>query len=121
MMRKTAAALAVAAAFAFATAGAAAAGEITGNGKPTPIEDFGHAQSICAFSGQNDDPTGGGDPFEAGHVQNWGHTKNVAKELLGDGHGASAITDVMHEEGPGTNCNGHTGVIAQVEAGGGGE
>lgn len=31
------------------------AGEITGNGKPTagPV----HANSICVFSGQNDDPT----------------------------------------------------------------
>jgi len=86
-------------------AGPALAGEVTGNGKPTPINDF-NANSICSFSGQNDDPTGGGNPFEAGHVQNWGHTKNVAKELLGDGHGASAITDMMHEMGPGTACNG---------------
>jgi hypothetical protein len=37
------------------TAGAAFGGEITGNGKPTagPM----HANSICVFSGQNDDPT----------------------------------------------------------------
>ena len=90
-----------------ATPSAAFAGEITRNGTPTPIDSF-NANSICSFSGQNDDPTGGGDPFQAGHVQNWGHTKNVAKDLLGDGHGASAITGLMHEEGPGTNCNGHT-------------
>src|SRR5262245_11291385 len=88
-----------------ATPTAAFAGEVTGNGKPTPIDSF-NANSICSFSGQNDDPTGGGNPFEAGHVQNWGHTKNVAKEVLGDGHGASAITDMMHAEGPGTACNG---------------
>jgi hypothetical protein len=36
-----------------------------------------------------------------------------AKELLGDGHGASAITDVMHEEGPGANCNGHANGLHQ--------
>jgi hypothetical protein len=51
---------------------AAFAGEITGNGKPTPINQF-TANSICSFSGQND-PSGGGDPFEAGRVQNWGRT-----------------------------------------------
>jgi hypothetical protein len=36
------------------SAGAAFAGEITGNGKPTagPL----NANSICVFSGQNDDP-----------------------------------------------------------------
>jgi hypothetical protein len=95
-----------------ATPSAAFAGEITGNGKPTPINGF-NANSICSFSGQNDDPTGGGDPFQARRVQNWGHTKNVAKELLGDGHGASAITDVMHVEGPGANCNGNTNGLHQ--------
>ena len=36
-------------------AGAAFAGEITGNGKPTAGPT--HANSICVFSGQNDDPT----------------------------------------------------------------
>jgi hypothetical protein len=37
------------------SAGTAFAGEITGNGKPTPVR-F-KANSICAFSGQNDDPS----------------------------------------------------------------
>ena len=37
------------------SAGAASAGEITGNGKPT--QGPAHANSICVFSGQNDDPT----------------------------------------------------------------
>jgi hypothetical protein len=37
------------------TAGTALAGEITGNGKPT--QGPAHANSICVFSGQNDDPT----------------------------------------------------------------
>ena len=35
--------------------GTAFAGEITGNGKPTAGPT--HANSICVFSGQNDDPT----------------------------------------------------------------
>ncbi len=39
-----------------ANASAAFAGEITGNGKPTGATE--HANSICVFSGKNDDPTG---------------------------------------------------------------
>ena len=42
------------AAIAGATAGSAFAGELTGGGKPTAMRS--HANSICAFSGQNDDP-----------------------------------------------------------------
>jgi hypothetical protein len=38
-----------------ATAGAALAGEVTGTGSPTNAET--HANSICVFSGKNDDPT----------------------------------------------------------------
>jgi hypothetical protein len=41
-------------AIAGASACAAFAGEITGNGKPTAGPK--HANSICVFSGQNDDP-----------------------------------------------------------------
>ena len=44
-------------------AGAAFAGEITGNGKPTA--GVPNANSICVFSGKNDDPTGI-DPEENG-------------------------------------------------------
>jgi hypothetical protein len=38
-------------------ANAAFAGEITGNGKFTPVH-FHNASSICSFSGQNDDAEG---------------------------------------------------------------
>jgi len=38
-----------------ASASSALAGEITGKGKPTAGP--AHANSICVFSGQNDDPT----------------------------------------------------------------
>jgi hypothetical protein len=38
-----------------ASVGAASAGEITGNGKATAGP--AHANSICVFSGKNDDPT----------------------------------------------------------------
>ena len=63
--------------------GTAFAGEVNGNGDPTPINGF-QAGSICAFSGQNDDSTGGGDPFEDGRVQNWGHVLADAKEFIGE-------------------------------------
>ncbi len=43
------------AAFMTASAGAALAGEVTGKGKPTAGPE--HANSICVFSGFNDDPT----------------------------------------------------------------
>jgi hypothetical protein len=48
------AAVLCAAAVAGASACAAFAGEITGNGKPTAGPE--HANSICVFSGHNDDP-----------------------------------------------------------------
>jgi hypothetical protein len=38
-----------------ANVGTALAGEVTGTGAPTNAET--HANSICVFSGQNDDPT----------------------------------------------------------------
>jgi hypothetical protein len=38
-----------------ASASAASAGELTGTGKPTAGPS--HANSICVFSGKNDDPT----------------------------------------------------------------
>ena len=56
MLRKAVVAAAVGAvALVGVTGGAASAGEITGNGKPTAGP--AHANSICVFSGKNDDPT----------------------------------------------------------------
>ena len=103
-------------------ASSAFAGESTGNfqrtGKQTPIglatEEAPHASSICSFSGQNPEaflPETDKD-FEAGRVQNWGHVKNGIKDEVNaetGGHGAAAITDLMHSFGPGVSCNGHSG------------
>lgn len=47
--------LACAVALAGLSTSTAFAGEITGNGKPTPATLVAH--SICVFSGQNDDPS----------------------------------------------------------------
>jgi hypothetical protein len=91
---------------------AAFAGEVTGNEKPTPIADPENggrfqAGSICAFSGQNDDPSGGGDPLQAGQTQNWGHTLDAAKTVFGDGdNGANELASMINAAGPGTNCRG---------------
>jgi len=102
--------------------GTAFAGEGTGgpHPKPTPNDNFGHAQSICAFSGQNDVPegdidpeTGELDPLSVGRVQNWGHTQALAKALLSPEEFAAARAENM----PGVTCNGHTGIVAQVFGG----
>ena len=57
-----------------ATASAAFAGEITGSGKPTGGPT--HANSICVFSGKNDDPTapldGSGPNGPGGIAQSFG-------------------------------------------------
>lgn len=62
------------------SAGSVLAGEITGNGKS--LEPL-HANSICAYSGLNDDPTGidpeNGPP---GRVQNWGALPKATKDFL---------------------------------------
>ena len=67
-------ALVCAAALACASASAAFAGEITGNGKPTAGP--AHANSICVFSGKNDDPgaplDGSGPNGPGGHSQSYG-------------------------------------------------
>ena len=84
--------------------GPAFAGEVTGNGKPTPIDSY-RASSICSFSGQNDDPTST-ELFEGGRVQSFGDIVQEAITVLGDGKGASALTPIITSEGPGVECRG---------------
>lgn len=73
-----------------AIAAPAAAGEITGNGDPTPVNSH-RAASICSFSGLNDDGAGPNT-----HVQNWG----VLVHSFG---GAGQVPF----DGPGIECRGH--------------
>ena len=70
MVKKSLAAAFCAAAVVGLTAGSALAGEITGTGKS--LEPL-HANSICAYSGLNDDPLGL-DPSNGppGRVQSYG-------------------------------------------------
>lgn len=87
-------ALSVAAVVLSLGAGAAFGGEITGNGKS--LEPL-HANSECAYSGQNDDPTGidpnNGPP---GRVQSWGQIPKADRDFLT----SIGVT-------PGALCNGH--------------
>lgn len=78
--------------------GSALAGEVTGNGDPTPVSGY-VMNSICAFSGLND-----GEPPEgrtAAHVQNWGQIDKATRDFL--------RTIGFH---PGDACNGHSGFLA---------
>ena len=85
--------------------GTAFAGEVTGNGKPTPINDY-RAGSICSFSGQNDDPNEPG-LFNGGRVQSFGDIVQEAIGALGDGKGASSLVPIITSEGPGVSCRGY--------------
>jgi hypothetical protein len=108
-MRKTIAVLASMVVIVGLSASAAFAGEYTGNGKQTAIE--GHANSPCAFSGQEDlqffeddldtvpkDPITKGDPA---HSQSWGQIVSAA-----GGHLGGAAGPIETEEGP-WGCNGN--------------
>jgi hypothetical protein len=72
--RSMLAAVLCAAAVTCAGSSAAFAGEITGNGKPTAGPS--HANSICVFSGKNDDPSapldGSGPNGPGGQSQSYG-------------------------------------------------
>jgi hypothetical protein len=89
------AAAACAVAIVGAGTGAAFAGEITGNGKPTAGP--AHANSICVFSGKNDDPTapldGSGRNGPGGVSQSYGQENRLG------------LVD-PHEFNPGDACFG---------------
>ncbi len=78
-------------------ASGAQAGEITGGGTPITVK----ANSICAYSGQND---GYHDGTETARVQSFGQG---VKEFAAVG----MVDDFAHELGgvgiPGEECNGH--------------
>jgi hypothetical protein len=78
----------------------ASAGEVTGNGNPTPPGTFGHAASICSFSGLDDGSEGGaGGPGAA--PQNWGQIPKAVRDMI-----------AAEGEHPGDACNGSTGIVA---------
>lgn len=87
------------------------AGEITGNGKETPIKSqqsfpdapAGPASSACAFSGLNDDPSEDGN-----RTQSWGTGVAGFVEVVGGRTIGAIISDQQGpgEFGPGTQCRG---------------
>lgn len=80
---------------------AAFAGEVTGNGKPLPV----NGRSACAFSGLEDND--GQAPVVPGVVQNWGHTKGAP--IIISSKGASRVV-LDFGDGPVTEgCNPHVG------------
>jgi hypothetical protein len=88
MLRKKSAFVAMVCILAIGGAGASAAfaGEVTGNGKPTAGPT--HANSICVFSGHNDDPTAPTSPplgpnGPGGHSQSYGQENRLG---LADPH-----------------------------------
>jgi hypothetical protein len=89
----------------FVIGGVANAGEVNGNGDPTPINSY-QAGSICSFSGQNDDPNESG-LFNGGRVQSFGDIVQEAIGVLGDGKGASALVPIIKSDGPGVSCRGY--------------
>ena len=92
---------ACAATFVGVGASAAFAGEVTGNGKPTPVQSY-RAASICSFSGQEDDQfKPGGSKGVPGHAQSWGQIPKVVRDAI-----------ALEGEHPGDACNGHTGFLA---------
>lgn len=78
------------------SAGSALAGEVTGNGKPTPIKEF-RAKSICSFSGLNDRIEGEG-PTDT-RAQSWGQIPKAVRDVI------------AAEEHPSIGCNGHSGFL----------
>jgi len=97
--------------FAAMSAGSAFAGEVTGNGKDT--QGPAHANSICVFSGQNDDPLGT-DP-ENGPP---GRTQSYGQDVRAGGLDPSTENPGKVGQGeftlhPGFACNGEHGFFAE--------
>jgi hypothetical protein len=92
-----------------ALGGTAFAGEITGGGKngpkPTPVATYENPNSICAFSGQNDDPTEESpeDPFASGRVQSFGDIVQQYVREFSEEPGDHV--PLIQENKPGINCN----------------
>lgn len=96
-MRKKLAVAVCAVAVAGLSVGSALAGEVTGTGQPTAAP--AHTQSICSFSGKNDNPTSTNPENPGGVAQSYGFSF-VSKGLKGE------------VPAPGQACNGHSGFLA---------
>lgn len=85
--------------------GTALAGEITGNGQPTPINEY-RAGSICSFSGLDDMDFEA--PVQPGTTQTWGGA--LLSETSGEGQptvAEAATSGILQSFGPGSSCRGY--------------
>ena len=98
MTKRLLAALFGVAAIACVSASAAFAGEVTGNGKPTAGP--ANANSICVFSGKNDNPAGSPEDGPGGVSQSYG--QEVRLGLISP-----------HEFNPGDACRGGSNFARQ--------
>lgn len=107
MVRKSLLAAAFAVSMVGLTAAPALAGEVTGNGKPT--QGPAHANSICVFSGQNDDPTApivSAQPTPEAPNGPGGRTQNFGQDVR---HGLIS----PHVLNPGSSCQGGSNFARQ--------
>ncbi|MGH3109665.1 MAG: hypothetical protein ACRDQT_01955 [Gaiellaceae bacterium] len=89
--------------FAAVSAGPAFAGEVNGNGDPTGVPE--HANSICAFSGQND-----GEP-PPGRTQSYGQDNKAGRsDPSSENPGKVGQGNLTFH--PGFACNGNHGFFA---------
>jgi hypothetical protein len=110
MSKKALLALAVCTAVAGLSAGPALAGEVTGNGKPT--QGPANANSICTFSGQNDDPSGTQGEGPGGRTQSYGQdVRSGASDPSTENPGKVGKGVVTFH--PGFACNGNHGFFSE--------
>ncbi|MGH3127341.1 MAG: hypothetical protein ACRDPX_05430 [Gaiellaceae bacterium] len=109
MSKKVLLALAVCTAVAGLSAGPALAGEVTGNDKDT--QGPANANSICVFSGQNDDPQGL-DPANGppGRTQSYGQDVKSGALDPSSLNPGKVEGPIPH---PGFACNGNHGFFAE--------
>jgi hypothetical protein len=92
------------------TANAALAGEVTGNGKDT--QGPAHANSICTFSGQNDDPSGTQGEGPGGRTQSYGQDVRAgAADPSTENPGKVGQGELTFH--PGFACNGDHGFFSE--------
>jgi hypothetical protein len=110
-MRRSLFVAALSAVMVVAMGATAFAGEVNGKGEPTPIQTF-QAGSICAFSGQNDDPDST-EMFDGGRVQSFGDIVQEAVKLqkatgdaFGPGKLGQVVSPIVSTDGPGVHCRG---------------
>jgi hypothetical protein len=108
MSKKVLLALAVCTAVAGLSAGPALAGEVDGKGDPIDAPD--HANSICVFSGQNDDSSGTLGEGPGGRTQSYGQDVKLGEASPSSVNPGKVEGPIPH---PGFACNGDHGFFSE--------